>query len=148
QSFQAGTFFHTSPAVWQSPIGELIYEWGAADVGKIFKFDGATFETAPLSSTAASADFPGAFLTVSANGSTACTGVLLATMLSAAQDGSAVLRAFDGTDLTRELWNSDQNLARDGAGSFAKFLVPTVANGKVYLGTFSNRVEVYGLLSQ
>jgi len=31
-------------------------------------------------------------------------------------------------------------------GSFAKFAIPTVANGKVYVPTFSNQLVVYGLL--
>jgi len=55
-----------------------------------------------------------------------------------------VLRAFDADDLTNELWNS---LARpeDDFGNFAKFVAPTVANGKVYMATFSKRVLVYGL---
>jgi hypothetical protein len=36
--------------------------------------------------------------------------------------------------------------ARDGAGLYAKFAPPTIANGRVYLPTFSNKVIVYGLL--
>jgi hypothetical protein len=45
-----------------------------------------------------------------------------------------------------ELWNSDQNAARDGAGNIAKFAQPVVANGKVFVPTFSNQLVVYGLL--
>ncbi len=56
-----------------------------------------------------------------------------------------ILRAFDANDVTRELWNNHQNVARDGAGNYAKFSAPTVADGHVYLPTFSNRVVVYGL---
>ena len=40
----------------------------------------------------------------------------------------------------------EQLSARDTVGNFAKFVPPTVANGKVYLATFSNRLNVYGLL--
>jgi len=43
------------------------------------------------------------------------------------------------------LWNNKQNAARDGAGTYAKFSPPTIANGHVYLPTFSNKVVVYGL---
>ena len=56
------------------------------------------------------------------------------------------MRAFDATDLTNELWNSQNNCV-DQVGSFAKYVPPTVANGKVYLVTFSNQLLVYGLLS-
>jgi hypothetical protein len=55
------------------------------------------------------------------------------------------LRAFDANDVTRELWNNHQNPSRDAAGSYAKFSPPTIANGHVYLPTFSNKVVVYGL---
>jgi len=51
----------------------------------------------------------------------------------------------DANDVTRELWNNQQNAARDGAGNYAKFSAPTIANGHVYLPTFSSRVVVYGL---
>ncbi len=54
------------------------------------------------------------------------------------------LRAFDANDVTKELWNSGQNSA-DNPGYYAKFSSPTVANGHVYLATFSKQVVVYGL---
>ncbi len=57
-----------------------------------------------------------------------------------------LLQAFDANDLSRELWNSRQSAARDDRGMIAKFCCPTIANGKVYVGTFSNKVQVYGLL--
>jgi len=40
------------------------------------------------------------------------------------------------------------NPARDGLGDLAKFTSPTIANGKVYVPTFSNRLVVYGLTVQ
>jgi outer membrane protein assembly factor BamB len=56
-----------------------------------------------------------------------------------------MLRAFDATTL-RELWNStlDPSFA-DLLGDCSKFSPPTIANGKVYVATFSNRLVVYGL---
>ena len=53
--------------------------------------------------------------------------------------------AYDASNLTNELWDSQQNSARDGLGNWAKFNAPTVANGKVYLATFSGQLLVYGL---
>jgi hypothetical protein len=65
-------------------------------------------------------------------------------------DGDAIhatrhgaLRAYDATDLSKELWNSEVSSA-DDLGEFAKFVPPTVVNGRVYVATFSNKVVVYG----
>jgi outer membrane protein assembly factor BamB len=58
----------------------------------------------------------------------------------------ATLYAFDASDLGNELYNSNMAGARDQPGMGLKFTVPTIADGKVFVGTQSE-VTVYGLLN-
>jgi hypothetical protein len=89
--------------------------------------------------------YPGAPAVVSANGTSDGIGWMVQAD-AFGSGGPAVLHAFDATNVATELYNSAQALNfRDQAGPAVKFVVPTVANGKVYIGTGSE-VDVYGLL--
>jgi hypothetical protein len=87
--------------------------------------------------------FPNYPPVVSANGE---ENAVLWIVTHSSFDGPAVLHAFDASDLSSELYDSSQlSNNRDLAGGSVKFVVPTVANGKVYLGT-TTELDVYGLL--
>jgi len=82
--------------------------------------------------------YPGATPSISANGS--ANGLLWAV-----ENGTTgVLHAYDASDLSNEVYNSNTNAARD---RFApnKFMVPTIVNGRVYVGTPTG-VAVFGAL--
>jgi hypothetical protein len=61
--------------------------------------------------------------------------------------GSAILHAYDATNVANELYNSAQAGSRDQAGQALKFTVPTIANGRVFVPT-ANELDIYGLLPQ
>ncbi len=144
---------HCQAAYYNGSSKEFIYVWSENDSLRAIPFDRAANLLAPQAQVLFSGRGPtgqsGAVLSVSSNGSKDGTGILWA---SYAFSGDAehtvspgILRAFDANDVTRELWNNRQNVSRDGGGNYAKFSAPTIANGHVYLPTFSNRVVVYGL---
>jgi hypothetical protein len=58
---------------------------------------------------------------------------------------AVMLRAYDATDLSRELYNSAQAGDRDTIGAGTRFAIPLVANGKVYVAT-ATQVVVFGAL--
>lgn len=91
----------------------------------------------------------GSFFSLSSNGSTDSTAILWVNQAANGANANqavvtGVLRAFSATDVTKELWNSEQ-YPIDNPGNYAKFNCPTISNGKVYLATFSNKLMVYGL---
>ncbi len=151
----SSTHIHGSPVYWDGPAtGPTIYVWGENDKLKAYRYDTNTnlFITTPSSQSMMSPPngMPGGVLTVSANGSTVNSGVVWASMPLVGNANPTtrpgILRAFDAANVATELWNSEQVAARDSLGYLAKFNPPMVANGKVYVGTFSNQLIAYGLL--
>ncbi len=147
-----GPGIYGSPVYWNGPNGPTVYVWGQNDHLKAFQFDGSNLVSPPASVnlSAPVPKMPGGILSVSADGATAGSGLLWSNMTidSSANQATVpgVLRAFDASDVTVQLWTSQDNAARDSLGNFGKFTSPTVTNGKVYLSTFSNQLVVYGLL--
>jgi hypothetical protein len=143
---------HCQPAYYKGATNEFVYIWSENDQLRALPFNRGSNLLEPTKQVIATISGPmgqnGAVLSVSSNGSAAGTGILWA---SYAASGDAehtvspgILRAFDASDITKELWNNNQNGA-DYAGYYAKFSSPTIANGHVYLPTFSNKVVVYGI---
>lgn len=133
---------------------EYIYGWAQGGLLKQVPFDRTTMRFDTLNSKIGIASLnagymPGGILSLSSNGSQPGTGILWASHVAVGNANNTVvpgvLQAFDATDVTRELWNSNWSNKRDSIGMFAKFVPPTIANGKVYMATFSNKLNVYGL---
>lgn len=157
QIFNVGNGIYATSAFWNNAL----YIAPADGPLQAFPFDtvAGMFNTGNASSAGVSFGFPGATPSVSAAGNS--NGIVWAIDSSQyctqASPGcnAAVLHAFDANKLSTELWNSFQS-ASDKAGFAVKFTVPTVANGKVYIGTRGNdtgngtstvlgELDVYGL---
>jgi hypothetical protein len=116
-----------------------VYYGAIGDQIKAFTLNNAHFPSAPTSHTTTVFFYPGATPSISANGTNDA-------ILWAVENGySATLHAYDATDLSRELYNSNQvPFVQDQVGPGNKFITPTIANGRVYVGT-TYGVAVFGL---
>jgi hypothetical protein len=130
-----------APAYWNGHI----YFWAPNDYLRAFNFvNGVMSPTAASVSTESSA-FPGPQPVVSSNGST--NGIVWSVLTSNyATQGYAMLQAHDATNVSKLLYSSNQDFTRDDPGPAVKFAVPTIANGKVYVGA-EYQLSVYGLLN-
>jgi hypothetical protein len=155
QSWSLGSHaIHCGPVFWKGPTGSFAYVWAASsDRLRQYQFTNNTrFDTNVFarSSTIGGSGQPGGILSLSANGTNAGSGILWAAVNTTANANQAVvagtLHAYDAQNVATELWNSDMVPGRDALGNYPKFVAPTIANGKVYMATFSNRLNVYGLL--
>jgi len=128
------------PAYWNGTV----YYWGAKDTLKAFPLVNGLL-TGPVATSAEKYGFPGANPVISANGNT--QGIVWTIESDAyASAGPAVLQAHSASNITTTLYSSNTNPTRDNPGTAVKFTVPTVANGKVYVGALG-QVSVFGLLN-
>jgi hypothetical protein len=150
-----------TPALWHNNL----YVGGRRDTVRQFTYNPAIvqFNSTAASQSLTSYGFPGATPSVSAATSnhgivwaidsslygyaSNNAGVNCSTVpLPAACSGPAILHAYNAINLAQEYWNSTQAANnRDLAGNAVKFVPPTIANGKVYVGT-RTEVDVYGLI--
>jgi len=150
----SNSHLHSSLTYYKGQQSEFVYSWSENALLKAFPYDRTTNKFLLTNTVNGITDGPtgnsGAMLSLSSNGSVDSTAVLWAFYAATGDAGQSVrpgiLRAFSAADVTKELWNTSiyQN---DNPGNYAKFNCPVIANGKVYLGTFSKKLMVYGLLN-
>lgn len=122
----------------------LVYIGGVGTKLRAWQIFNGRMSAHPVARGTHSFAYPGTSPAISSNGSV--HRIVWALDVSGYGGGNpAVLHAYWAPNLT-ELYNSSQApAARDTAGPAVKFTVPTVANGKVYVGT-QTELDVYGLL--
>lgn len=132
--------------IWGMPayFNNQVYFGGTYDSLKAFELSNGLLATSPASESGNVYSYPGPTASVSSNGKT--NGIVWALDIGAwGSGGPGVLHAYNAANLAQELYNSTQNAARDQLGPAIKFSVPTIAHGKVYVGT-GNSLAVFGLL--
>jgi hypothetical protein len=133
-SSQLGGGVFSMPAFFNNTV----YYGAVGDALKAFPVTNAKLALTPSSQSTHNFGYPGTTPSVSANGTT--NGIVWAI-----ENSGAVLYAYDATDLTKELYNSNQAANNRDHFSGNKFIMPMVVNGKVYVGTQTS-VAVFGLL--
>ena len=133
----------STPAFWEGKL----YVVAIGDVLKQYTLANGVLSSLPARQASDMFGIPGASPVVSSNGAT--NGIVWALDTtnngtnSSATSAPAILFAYDATNLNK-LYSSPTSGA-GAAGNAVKFTVPTVANGKVYVGT-QDELSVFGLL--
>lgn len=132
-SGQLGGGVFSMPAYFNGTV----YYGAVGDALKAFPVVSAKLAGTPSSQSTHSFGYPGTTPSISANGTN--------NAIVWAVDNGGILFAFDATNLTNELYNSNQAANSRDHFSGNKFITPMVANGRVYVGT-PNSVAVFGPL--
>jgi hypothetical protein len=128
--------------IWSMPayFNGRIYYGAAGSPIRAFQFSNAVLSLTPVSQTSTEFPHPGTTPSISANGSKD------AIVWALEYNTPAVLHAYSADNLANELYNTNESAnGRDQFGSGSKFMVPTIVNGKVYVGT-PNGIAAFGLL--
>jgi outer membrane protein assembly factor BamB len=133
--------------VWNGPSGPVVFTWPTG--GGLTSFAVADGQLKPpVTNAVRTPAHPGGSVTVSSDGTKAGTGVVWATVPDLGdswhETADGKLFAFDAADINKVLWSSDLDSA-DTVGKYAKFSPPVVANGRVYVVTFDQKIVAYGL---
>ena len=132
-SGQLGGGVFSMPAFFNNTV----YYGAVGDSLKAFPVANAKLASMPSSQSTHHFGYPGTTPSISANGTT--NGIVWAV------DNGGILYALDATNLTTELYNSNQAANNRDRFSGNKFITPMVVNGRVYVGT-PNSVAVFGTL--
>jgi hypothetical protein len=131
-----------SGSVFSAPafFNNTIYYAAVGDHLKAFPVTQARLATTPAGQSTITFNFPGATPSISSSGMQ--NGIVWA--IENASSGG-VLHAYDATNLASELYNSNQASGNRDHFPYSKYVPPTIANGKVFVGTTSS-VAVFGIM--
>ena len=146
QVLQEQNYMVGNVGVWSTPayFNGTVYYWGRFDYLKAFPLVNGLLSTTPTKSIE-QYGYPGSTPSISANGTS--QGIVWSIDAeNYGNPGPAILQAHSAANVSTTLYSSATNAARDTAGNAVKFTVPTIANGKVYVGA-AGEIDIYGLLN-
>jgi hypothetical protein len=132
QLFQAmgnGDTVGKSPVYWQGPSLQYLFAMHSNNNTKSYEFTGTNIITTPLGTASFTQNDRCGGLSLSANGTT--NGILWEI------DSDSNMRVYDAVNFPKLLWSGS-------VGTYVKMTCPTIANGKVYVGT-AGTLEAWGL---
>ena len=152
---------HGTPVYMERATTAILFLWGENERLKAYNMDLATRRVTGFraegtqfasGNVPAPGGMPGGRLVVSSNGTMPNTAVVWGVYPTQGNANSQVVHgalvAYDATTVVngklKPLFHSDA-IPANNMGNFAKYATPVVANGKVYVATFSNKVVQYGL---
>jgi hypothetical protein len=121
-----------SETYWTVGADTYVYTAGIADRLTAWRLSGGKVVTPAVARAPEQLAYPGGVPVISSNGSAPGTAIV---WIVGNEESGPTLRAYDPADVTHELYNSQQHAAQDKLTSYTNFTVPTVAAGRVFVGT-------------
>jgi hypothetical protein len=128
---------------WQGPDAGYVYTAGTADHLSAWRMAGGKLVAPPSSRGRETMVYPGGIPVGSSDGDNPRTAIVW--ILD--QENGPALRAYSAANLADELYNTTQDPSRDGIPGYDNFCVPTVTDGRVFVGT-TGELIIYGLLGR
>ena len=132
---------YAAPAYWNRHV----YVLPSSEELRDFSMDRGRLNTDSIRAGTQRFANAGANPTISANGTRDGIVWVIESKTWNGGDKPAILHAYDAVNVSHEIYNSEQNSARDRVGLTLRFTVPTIVNGRVYVDA-KGEVDVYGLL--
>jgi hypothetical protein len=130
QAVTAGIGSFGAPAYWNGHV----YYFLSGDFLRDYPLQNGRLPNEPAAKSAVQFTDPGATPAISANGTKNGIVWVLSSRTWNGTDQTAVLYAYDAENVANQLYNSNHEYARDHAGKSRRFAIPTVVNGRVYVG--------------
>ena len=134
-------------AIWPRATGSMLYVTSEGDMTSQLRLTDGKVESVPVATANVAGDAPFQGMAISADGDRDESGIFWISYGDYSREGApAIVCALEARNISNLLWCSNIYEDRDAPGRFAKFVSPTVVNGRVYVPTFSFEIAVYGLL--